>query len=280
MLSELNETSDTVANPDGTFTMTRALRPVRVKQGQGWSPPDSTLQAKGDALAPKAVTADVSLSAPVVTGSLATYPEVLPGVDLKVEVDIDTVHEVVVVKTPDAARNPALTRFELTIPVRNGSVQKDADGTLHVIDPQGNEKFSAPPALMWDSSGLDVDGRDFVHGAAPGGRTAAVGESLSGTKLTLTPDQNLLSGKDTVYPVYVDPEWHDNYCTWCGRNHYLVEYACGSTKTAGDSQWDNARHEVIAFIEGFYNSVRLHSGLGYRTPMEVLDEWFANQQVA
>ena len=41
-----------------------------------------------------------------------------------------------------------------------------------------------------------------------------------------------------------------------------------------------ARGEVVKFIEGFYNPRRLHSALGYRTPNEVLDEWFASREVA
>jgi hypothetical protein len=196
------------------------VRPVRVKQNGGWVAPDSALVPKGGALAPKAATTEITLSAgrksdlttvdgqplvrlardgttagldwagplpaPVVTGSIATYPEVRPGVDLKVEVDVDTVHEVVVVKTPEAAKG--LAKIGLTIPVRGGKVTKDADGTLHLVDAKGVEKFSAPPATMWDSSGIDEAGRNFVRGPAPGGRQAMVGEDLAGTKLTLTPD--------------------------------------------------------------------------------------------
>lgn len=42
---------------------------------------------------------------------------------------------------------------------------------------------------------------------------------------------------------------------------------------------EKARREIVKYIEGFYNSQRLHSGLGYKTPMEVHQEC-ANQQLA
>lgn len=41
-----------------------------------------------------------------------------------------------------------------------------------------------------------------------------------------------------------------------------------------------ARRALITYIEGFYNPRRLHSGLGYRPPLEVLNEWFDNQSAA
>jgi hypothetical protein len=288
---QTTETAETVANPDGTLTETSHVRPVRVRQGSGWATPDSTLvPGAGGTFAPKAAAADVALSggrrvqpqvgavqpllkltaggtatgldwpgalpAPVVTGSIATYADVLPGVDLKVEVEVDTVREVVVVKTPAAAKNPAIAELGLTVPVRNGTVTKDADGTLHVRDAKGAEKFSAPPAVMWDSSGVDPSGTDFVHGPAAGGREAPVGESLDGTKLTLTPDQKLFTDAQTTYPVYVDPAWHDNYCGACGRNHYLVEYGCGSGKAPGYTMWDNDDQ----LRAGFVNDGSAHCG--------------------
>lgn len=41
----------------------------------------------------------------------------------------------------------------------------------------------------------------------------------------------------------------------------------------------NARSDIARYIEGFYNRTRLHSGLGYRTPLEVRNK-YANHQVA
>ena len=31
---------------------------------------------------------------------------------------------------------------------------------------------------------------------------------------------------------------------------------------------DQARSEIFSYIEGYYNRVRLHSGLGYKSPIE------------
>lgn len=42
---------------------------------------------------------------------------------------------------------------------------------------------------------------------------------------------------------------------------------------------DHARREVVKYIEGWYNPRRLHSGLGYRIPLEVHNEW-VNRQLA
>jgi len=41
----------------------------------------------------------------------------------------------------------------------------------------------------------------------------------------------------------------------------------------------NARQEVVKYIETFYNRRRLHSGLSYKTPLEVHDEYL-NRQLA
>jgi putative transposase len=43
---------------------------------------------------------------------------------------------------------------------------------------------------------------------------------------------------------------------------------------------DRARREVVKYIEGFYNRRRLHSGLGYKTPLEVHDEYLNRQAAA
>ncbi len=42
----------------------------------------------------------------------------------------------------------------------------------------------------------------------------------------------------------------------------------------------HARADITRYIEFWYNSHRLHSGLGYKTPQETLDEWTNGQEAA
>jgi transposase InsO family protein len=43
---------------------------------------------------------------------------------------------------------------------------------------------------------------------------------------------------------------------------------------------EKARQDIARWIELRYNRTRLHSGLGYRTPQEVLDEYLNGQEAA
>jgi transposase InsO family protein len=42
----------------------------------------------------------------------------------------------------------------------------------------------------------------------------------------------------------------------------------------------HARADIARYIEFWYNRNRLHSGLDYRSPQEVLNEWVESQQAA
>lgn len=110
--SETTETSVTFVLPDGSRQVEAAAGPIRVRKDGAWVPVDTTLRVTADGVRPVAVPGERrfsaggqgpmarlgaggggdarslefgwvgSLPAPVLSGDTATYPDVLPGVDL------------------------------------------------------------------------------------------------------------------------------------------------------------------------------------------------------
>lgn len=255
------------ANADGSFTAYQYTEPVRTVRNGSWVPVDTSLARRTDGgWSPKAATVDLEFSdggdepfarmrkagreyslswpggtlpAPTVTGSTATYAEVLPGVDLVVRAESDGLSHLLVVKSADAAANPALKTIEFGLSTKGLTVEETSEGTLRAVDSAvGGTVFESGTPVMWDSSdgaqaggagtavgeaavyrpaGLDKDSIDaaFVQSSATGSatttgpkggnQTAPVDISLESGQLLIAPDQDLLNGPDTVYPVVIDP---------------------------------------------------------------------------
>ncbi|MFP1629864.1 LamG domain-containing protein [Streptomyces sp. 5K101] len=248
--------STTTANPDGTFTLTQSTTPQRAKAADGsWSAVDVTLEHHADGtVGPKAAVVDLAFSgggsgadlvhlgvgassmtlawpgklpAPVLEGATATYPEVLPGVDLKLTATAEGYREVLVVKSAEAAANPELEQVRLVVSSERLDVVPGAGGGLQAMDEHGNTVFRGPAGQMWDSAG-DTHGGvqpqlvgatseaepDPTDGAEPGNDLAHPGEGdnsailpvqVADGAVTVEPDLSLLRGPETVYPVYIDP---------------------------------------------------------------------------
>ncbi|WP_306952539.1 FG-GAP-like repeat-containing protein [Streptomyces sp. B4I13] len=172
-----------VANPDGTFTLTQAVAPVRKYASGTWKPLDSTLVRRSDnTVAPVLATADLVLSgggegplavmkdhgrslslaapasigklpSPALDGSSATYRDVLGGVDLKVTADAQGgFSEVFVVKNATAAADPALATLVFPAETKNATLAVDNVGNIAVKDAAQRTVFSAPAPMMWDSA--------------------------------------------------------------------------------------------------------------------------------
>lgn len=127
-IDQLTDTGTTVvANPNGTFTRTDSSMPQRTRQHGKWVPIDTTLVRKADGTwAPQAAVTDVAFSdggsgalvtlrsgkdrlgfswpgklpEPVISGDTATYPDVLPQVDLQLTADASGYSSILVVKSP------------------------------------------------------------------------------------------------------------------------------------------------------------------------------------
>ena len=245
--SRTSQTSQITAQPDGTFVLTESNSPVRVKQNGSWVPLDLTLVRHADgSISPKAspstavfsgggdspavtmsqgskkvsMSWPAALPAPVLSGPTATYPNVLPGVDLRLDADSVSFHEVLVVHDAAAAADPALAALQLTLTGTGVNVKVAADGSMTAVDETGTEVFHAAAPMMWDSAS-DPNAGPTPSATDPGsGHRTKVGVTVAGTHaaaataagpnsvvhLALVPPAAALTGPGKTFPLYVDPE--------------------------------------------------------------------------
>ncbi|MFE9880712.1 LamG-like jellyroll fold domain-containing protein [Streptomyces sp. NPDC005784] len=278
--------TEVVANPDGTFTRTDSSMPQRVQQQGKWVPIDTTLVRQTDGTwAPKAAVTHVVFSAggsgalvtmhdgadtlgfswpgalprPVISKDTATYPEVLPGIDLQLTADASGYSSILVVKTPKAAADPRLQGLAWNTTSTNLKLATTSDGGAQATDKHtGKTVFHSDTALMWDSAGQKTGSaaraRTATVAAARAEHTAAarVGRHRARVRVTLKHgkqllglDKSLLTAKTTTYPVYVDPEWsgRPSQLDWArisdnGWNVYNSTSTSGATNAR--EGWDNS----------------------------------------
>jgi hypothetical protein len=267
VLALRDERSTTTANPDGTFTTTEYVQPIRTRVGGQWTDIDTTLvkQANGT-YAPKAALTAMSFSGggdttfaemdkdgrslsldwphklprPKVDGASATYANVLSGVDLRITASAEGFSHVLVVKNAKAAANPELAKLELPLDTNSVKLSKTEDGGLEAkANGSGGTVFEAPQPMMWDSSHTTDGGESASPSPSPsasasadpgavdavsppdGAQVAHVSVDTSADTVTLKPDAALLTGKDTVYPVYIDPVYKTaNRSSWTMVSSY------------------------------------------------------------
>ncbi|GAA2030640.1 hypothetical protein GCM10009839_32980 [Catenulispora yoronensis] len=284
------ESSTTVANPDGSLTATIAPGPVRTAINGTWQPIDTTLTKSSDgSLKPKAATAQIMLSnggdgplasvalggkkttvtwplgplpTPQVDGGNATYPQVLPGVDLRVTATADGIREVLVVSDAKAAANPALRTLRFGITGDGLTIKATDGGGLSAVDEQGRQVFTGPVPQMWDSSGTDQDvaGSSAIAAVGSGALSAADGPrrgaksavmplKIAGGDASLVPDQSLLTDPGTKYPVFIDP-------TINGANYQCVQiYKGNPSLSANCDSYMRAGYDPVAGSVGAVRSL-------------------------
>ena len=213
-----------LANADHT------LSPVATTSGLslsgGGSGPLATMDDAGRRLS---LSWPTPLPAPTVNGDTITYANVLDDVDLVVTATPQGgFSHVLVVKTAEAAKDPGLATLTMATQSTGLTVAADAAGDLYATaGPAGLPVFSAQAPTMWDSAvSTPPSGTRAAAGAKPaasshktpgtGAHTAKVKATLTPTgghgnihesRLTLTPDQAMLTSSSTVFPVYIDPAW-------------------------------------------------------------------------
>jgi RHS repeat-associated protein len=221
---QTSKTTMVLANPDGSLTSQIAPGPVREPDQSspiGFSPIDLTLtDAVGVGWAPKVSDAAIAFSdggspqaaslavrgetdqsvalswpdklpQPTTSGSVATYKQVEPGVDLVAQALPEGFDlQIVLTKqpAPGAEFHLSLTSSKLTASVgESGRLVLD-DGQKPII--------AADAPLMWDAT------RDAAGDPA---RTSPVAITLSKGELVVSPPSDFLADPDVTYPVTIDP---------------------------------------------------------------------------
>src|SRR5690606_36271924 len=135
----------------------------------------------------------------------ATYPDVLPDVDLVLTAGVDGFAQVLVVHTPEAATHSELAELELPLRGEGVEVTTDAGGNINAVTADGESIFTASAPAMWDSAGEDLSTEEKAAAPATGARVSQLDTRLNSEAITLEPDQDLLTDPATEYPVYIDP---------------------------------------------------------------------------
>ncbi|CAM5662708.1 Ricin B lectin domain-containing protein OS=Kitasatospora aureofaciens OX=1894 GN=GCM10010502_25010 PE=4 SV=1 [Kitasatospora aureofaciens] len=255
-----DESSETVALPSGHFSRTQHAEPQRVKQNGAWADLDGTLVPDDQGgYRPKTAVAGVHLSGggsgPLGTltspdgesltidspfpltkptldpgGQALVYPEVAPGIDLKVTASkLGGLSTVLVVKTAEAAKNPALKTVRFPTKAKGVTVKADDAGNLTATAKDGKTRWHASTPQMWDStvaatstpgtpkgkaSAAQRDGDDprqdqdrnsTAEGPGAGAKVATMKTTASGDAVELTTDDSVL-GKGQG-PWFIDPGW-------------------------------------------------------------------------
>ncbi|MFB6808695.1 ricin-type beta-trefoil lectin domain protein [Streptomyces sp. NPDC056387] len=252
--------SQTFANPGGTLTSDTAAVPERLKGPDGqWHPLDATLKTTPEGtVVPAAVSSKLSFSGggtgpmvsmatadgrklafkapfplpkPTLNGDSALYGNVLADVDLRLTADRQGGwSQVLIVRTPQAAANPAVKKLRLDVQADGLTVTADSAGNLDIKDATGRTRFTSPTSFMWDSAtgsgsaGAQQAGKSAgapqsapapdaaptsasaestADGPGAGAAVKPVRTTADANGIELVPDPELL-GKGTG-PWYIDP---------------------------------------------------------------------------
>uniref|UniRef100_UPI0030CF4B3C hypothetical protein n=1 Tax=Streptomyces sp. B21-104 TaxID=3039421 RepID=UPI0030CF4B3C len=144
---------------------------MRARVDGEWKPVDTDLaQAGGGGVAPEITTVGLTFSgggdmplvkmtkagrelalswpgelpAPELNGATATYRDVLPDVDLRMQAQEDGFTQLLVVKTAAAAENEALSKLRLQLAAEGMDVNETQDGGLEAVDKGAQGQSSKP----------------------------------------------------------------------------------------------------------------------------------------
>lgn len=269
--SARSETQTIWVKPDGSRTAEISARPTRVRTMDGWAPVDTTLVRRADgSVTSRATAAELAFSgggsgpaatvklgrselslgweqdlpAPEISGSTATYRNILPDVDLQVTAGVDGFSQILVVHSPEAAASPELAELRFDLDTVGVTPELDEAGNLRAVGRDGESVvFHAAAPRMWEAQGsmsagaTDSGARESLHQPAVGAETAKMGIALDedGTgdwQLVIRPDEEMLHDPNVNYPLVLDPSVSVGRPAWTYVNR---EFPNQSYYNSGDA---------------------------------------------
>ncbi|MER5764685.1 FG-GAP-like repeat-containing protein [Streptomyces sp. NPDC002082] len=184
-----------------------------------------------------------ALPKPTLAANVATYANVLPNVDLQLKAEVEGFSQLLVVKTAAAAKHPDLATLKFKIDTVGLDVTRNATtGLLRAVNPAGEVVFTSPTPVMWDSTTTESALRAPAGAAAlaaaesapsdafltpSGAKDAQMPTTITDGTLEIKPDQALLTGAGTKYPVFIDPSiaWGERQnWAWAYRSYKYNSY--------------------------------------------------------
>lgn len=236
------------AQPNGHLVSEITAGPRFAPQPDGsWKDIDTTLEVKPDgSVGPKVASSGVRFSGggtgpllsvvdgkksaaldwpgplprPALRGDTAVYRNVLPGLDLKMRATAEGFRQVLVVRTAQAAKSPALQKIRLTQhghglrftgstrqgrAERDGKAGKASSGAAALMWDSGSEAPPASGSAAAQAATRAAGGNDPALAPRPGDRQAEAGMRVDSAAVTLAPGTGLLRAKNTAFPVYIAP---------------------------------------------------------------------------
>ena len=142
---------------------------------------------------------------PVLSGSVATYPDVKPGIDLVVTPTAAGVEQDIVIRNATGLAN--LGKLALPVTAKaEASYAATAGGGAIIKDKSGRVIANVPGMQMWDGAVDPTTKRPVPRalGASFGKLVAKAGRS-PGLNIQLNPDLTWLHSPSRVFPITLDP---------------------------------------------------------------------------
>ncbi|MEU8797132.1 LamG-like jellyroll fold domain-containing protein [Spirillospora sp. NPDC048819] len=265
-------TTDYYRNADGSHTRKFAQGPINYRDGNGdWRPIDTTVRQGRDhrwhqranslsvSFAPKASDARLAQVSgddgrrlayalqgaapvtPTVSGSMVTYPDVLPSTDLSVWPTATGVKEAIVLHSAQAGNS-----WVFPLKLKGLTPRKAADGSIELLDGSGEPAGRIPAGYATDSKIGKRSGEGTSTHAVAYGLTEVHGDPA----LTVTLDETWLHAPERVFPVTVDPSYN-NLLTW-DTTYAESGIAPGDhsmEQTIKVGSWDAGPHSANSFLK-------------------------------